>query len=96
MDICSNCGSTAGGSEEKCLTCGEYLGAPNVRAANEHSERLALEQRYQVALERAELRNAKISGSVGVVRLPRHFDNAVINVPGQEFEVNLGGIKGTT
>jgi hypothetical protein len=61
VDICPNCGASVLASEEKCPTCGEYVGAPNVRAANAPSERLALQQRYQAALERAELRNAKAS-----------------------------------
>lgn len=59
MDICPNCGASVLPSEEKCPTCGEHVGAPNVRAADATSERLALQQRYQSALERAELRDAK-------------------------------------
>jgi hypothetical protein len=58
VDPCPNCGGSVGASEEKCPTCGEHVGAPNVRAANARSERLALQRRYQAALERAELRDA--------------------------------------
>lgn len=59
MDLCSNCGAPLDISRDKCASCGDYVGAPNVRAANTPNERLALKERYQAALERAELRNAK-------------------------------------
>jgi hypothetical protein len=59
VDLCPNCGSPLVASEEKCPTCGDHVGFPNVRAASAPTERLALQQRYQAALERAELRDAK-------------------------------------
>lgn len=58
MDRCSNCGAPLEAGSEKCLTCGEYAGAPNVRVANSTEERRALQERYQAALERAESKGA--------------------------------------
>lgn len=59
MDTCPNCSAVLIGSEDKCPTCGEYVGAPNVRAADMASERAALDQRYDRAVERAGNRGAK-------------------------------------
>lgn len=59
VEFCPNCKSPVIASEEKCPTCGDHLGAPNVRAANVPKERAALQKRYQDALERAEFRKAK-------------------------------------
>jgi hypothetical protein len=46
-------------NEEKCSTCGEYLGYPNVRAANQPAEIDKLQTRYEDALQRATARGAK-------------------------------------
>jgi len=77
VDSCPNCGAALVASEEKCPTCGDHVGPPNVRAANAPKERLALEQRYQAALERAELRNA--SKAVASFRAAIESSTAVAN-----------------
>jgi hypothetical protein len=59
MDSCPNCGSSFAASDEKCSTCGDHLGFPNVRAANASVERAALRSRYEAAMERAGARGAK-------------------------------------
>lgn len=59
MDTCSNCNEPINANEEKCPTCGEHVGAPNVRTLDAEGERIALEERYQSAIQRAELRNAQ-------------------------------------
>jgi hypothetical protein len=59
VDLCSNCGAPLDINRDNCASCGDYVGAPNVRAVNKPNERLALQERYQAALERAEARNAK-------------------------------------
>jgi hypothetical protein len=63
MDTCANCSAALIGSEDICATCGEHVGAPNVRAANTATERAALHQRCEEALQRATSR-----GSQGSVR----------------------------
>jgi len=59
LDLCPNCKEPTIATEEKCPTCGESLGAPNVRAANAPNEKQALDERYQAALQRAQIRNAQ-------------------------------------
>lgn len=59
MDVCPNCGASLIASEDKCPTCGEQVGAPNVRAAGAATQRAALRERYDEALQRAESRGAK-------------------------------------
>ena len=59
MDLCPNCHAPLDASNEKCPTCNDSVGAPNVRAANESGERLALEQRFRAALVRAQMRDAE-------------------------------------
>src|SRR5947209_10600978 len=51
--VCEVCGSSISAVADSCSTCGKYLGAPNVRAAESPEERGALEIRYQKALEEA-------------------------------------------
>jgi hypothetical protein len=52
--VCVNCGSRVPDVEDKCLTCGEPAGAPNVRAAARKEERDALDARYHKAIEDSE------------------------------------------
>ncbi|HJQ70804.1 MAG TPA: hypothetical protein VKA70_17650 [Blastocatellia bacterium] len=47
MDICYKCQSELLDTIEKCLTCGRYIGPPNVRSVDKIEERLALEYRYK-------------------------------------------------
>jgi hypothetical protein len=61
LDSCPNCGSPFAASDERCSTCGDHLGFPNVRASNRPAERIALEERYKAAMERAESRMAKLA-----------------------------------
>jgi hypothetical protein len=53
MTICEKCTSEVSETEEKCSTCGEYAGPPNVRAADQGTEVQALEIRYLEAINRA-------------------------------------------
>ena len=53
MLTCPQCASLIPDTREKCLTCGYNAGPPNVRAANATDEVLALEERYQNALDSA-------------------------------------------
>lgn len=50
---CPVCGSEIPDTEETCFTCGFHAGPPNVRAAEKEEEIHALEERYAVAIERA-------------------------------------------
>jgi hypothetical protein len=77
VDSCPNCGASVVASDQRCSTCGEHVGAPNVRAANAPIERVTLQKRYQSALERAELRNAK--GAVASFRLAVQSSAAVVS-----------------
>ena len=51
MVICSKCGSDISDSDEKCSTCGQDAGFPNVRTVERHEEISALEERYDKAME---------------------------------------------
>jgi hypothetical protein len=53
MSICTRCSSPLLELEEKCPTCGAYVGAPNVRAAEQDEEVDALNRRYVDAIQRA-------------------------------------------
>lgn len=59
MDSCPNCGTPFQATEDTCSACNEHLGFPNVRAAEEPTERDALRQRYKEAIDRAAARGAK-------------------------------------
>src|SRR4051812_15227971 len=56
MDHCSECGSPISASVDRCLTCGADVGAPNVRAAGQANEKLALKARFDGAVSRSEAR----------------------------------------
>lgn len=58
MDFCKNCKSEVPFSYEKCPTCGQYMGPPNVRSAKSKKELDALNLRYEAALD-----DAKKNGS---------------------------------
>lgn len=58
VSVCPTCASALVASEEKCSTCGEHIGYPNVRAANQPEERAALGVRYAAAVSRAQARGA--------------------------------------
>lgn len=53
MEKCPNCGVDVPEATEKCLTCGCYIGPPNVRIAGRAEERTTLEGRYLQAVEAA-------------------------------------------
>jgi hypothetical protein len=55
MEICPRCQSELSGVEDKCPTCGYYVGPPNVRAANIKEERKALDLRYQSAIAQSKV-----------------------------------------
>jgi hypothetical protein len=50
MEICPKCSQELFEIEEKCPTCGFYVGHPNVRATEKLEEQKALEARYQTAI----------------------------------------------
>jgi hypothetical protein len=56
---CPNCGFTFLENEEKCSTCGQHLGFPNVRAASQPEESDALRIRYEATIERGTARGAQ-------------------------------------
>src|ERR1700682_3511934 len=66
---CSVCSSDIPETEEKCLTCGFHVGPPNVRAAEKNDEVLALNTRYNAAIDRADAN--------GYLPILRKFDDAV-------------------
>lgn len=47
--VCNHCGARISDAANICFTCGEPLGAPNVRSANTDHEKRALESRYTQA-----------------------------------------------
>ena len=51
MYFCDNCNSEVPFSDEKCPTCGKYIGPPNVRAVKSKEEIDALNARYKAAFE---------------------------------------------
>ena len=51
---CHKCGTEVPYSDDKCPTCGHYMGPPNVRAVRKPEETKALQIRYEKALEIAE------------------------------------------
>jgi len=50
---CPRCGNQIRGNERDCPTCGNDVGFPNVRAAKEYDEKVALAKRYENALQNA-------------------------------------------
>src|SRR5262249_43481175 len=54
-----NCDSPFSENEEKCSTCGEYLGYLNVRAATRPGEVNELQKRYETVMHRAAARGAQ-------------------------------------
>lgn len=78
MLTCKICYSEVPDTWEKCPTCGAPAGPPNVRAAESVEARRALDERYQKALDRAQ-----VNGSLSMLE---KFDesvrqsSAVINV----------------
>jgi hypothetical protein len=56
MDSCSECGSPISANVNRCLTCGADVGAPNVRAAGQANEKVALKARFDDAVLRAQAR----------------------------------------
>lgn len=78
MPTCTKCSSDVSDAEEKCTTCGNHIGFPNVRVAQKTEESDALHKRYVDALDKAQT-----AGSLE--QLARFDDNmrktgAVINV----------------
>jgi hypothetical protein len=76
MQRCANCGSDVQDIEERCTTCGDPAGFPNVRVASR--EKSELERRYQEAIE-----FAKVNGfEESLKRFDESIKNtvAVVNV----------------
>lgn len=48
--MCNHCGALISETSDKCFTCGEPVGAPNVRSANTPEEKRSLEARYNKVL----------------------------------------------
>lgn len=48
--MCNHCGALISELSDKCFTCGESVGAPNVRSANAPEEKRALDARYNKVL----------------------------------------------
>lgn len=51
--ICEHCKELVSGTTDTCFTCGQPVGAPNVRSANKAEEKRALESRYNKVLNDA-------------------------------------------
>jgi hypothetical protein len=82
VTICSNCGSEVPYSVDRCTTCGEPVGAPNVRAAADPREVGTLQKRYEEAVFRAKARGAEknveqfeaaVANSSAVLNCGLHF-----------------------
>ena len=58
---CDNCNSEVSFYSEYCTTCGNFLGFPNVRAADKPKEVEALKKRYENAIENSLQKDAFIS-----------------------------------
>jgi predicted amidophosphoribosyltransferase len=53
---CPRCSSAIKGNERYCPACNSDVGYPNVRAAQEPAEKVAIANRYKRALESASKR----------------------------------------
>lgn len=88
---CPDCGKVAGAYEVTCLTCGCFVGFPNVRAADSPEEVVALEARYHAIRSTATAEGRLLAVDAFEERLKASF--AVMNTKLADLHAFLANPK---